>query len=65
MVGLFHGKSHLEMDDCLEYPYFRKPAYKEMMMDSGDLGHSVVVLGLSDNGTEITERLRLAGHRIK
>ena len=25
MVGLFHGKSHLEMDDDWGYPYFRKP----------------------------------------
>ena len=26
MVGLFHGKSHLEMDDDWGYPYFRKPS---------------------------------------
>ena len=25
MVGLFHGKPHLEMDDDWGYPYFRKP----------------------------------------
>ena len=25
MDGLFHGKSHLEMDDDWGYPYFRKP----------------------------------------
>ena len=25
MVGLFHGKHHLEMDDDWGYPYFRKP----------------------------------------
>ena len=25
--GLFHGKSHLEMDDNWGYPYFRKPPY--------------------------------------
>ena len=26
-VGLFHGKSHLEMDENWGYPYFRKPQY--------------------------------------
>ena len=25
MVGLFQGKSHLQMDDDWGYPYFRKP----------------------------------------
>ena len=25
MFGLFHGKSHLEMDDNWGYPNFRKP----------------------------------------
>ena len=27
MVGLFHGESHLEMDDDWGHPHFRKPPY--------------------------------------
>ena len=27
MVGLYKGKSHLEIDDDWGYPYFRKPPY--------------------------------------
>ena len=27
MVGLFHGKSHLQMDDEQGYPYFRLPLH--------------------------------------
>ena len=26
-IGLFHGRSHLEMDDDWGYPCFRKPPY--------------------------------------
>ena len=31
MDGLFHGKSHLELDDNWGYPHFRKPPYESVL----------------------------------
>ena len=36
MVGLFQGKSDLEMDDDWGYPYFGKPPYAVRQNDGTD-----------------------------
>ena len=35
--GLFHGKSHLEMDDYWGYPCFGKPAYGKGAVEIADV----------------------------
>ena len=34
--GLFHGQSHLEMDDDWGYPYFRKPPHECLILGGWD-----------------------------
>ena len=60
MVGLFHGKPHLEMDDDWGYPYFRKPSVEVFPFFSGTKAHPQETLGRS-----LAESFRALGRAPK